>query len=311
MSRAALLIRTHYLDDGVRALIESFRSDDAFDVFALVDESRGPIDFGDIPKIAITPDLPASLGLYAETPNLMWRCGDYGLYLARRQLPDHELFWMIEPDVRICSAHPSSLLAGFPPPQEVDFLAARLRPAEPDWNWGRTMDAADGPIWRCLFPLVRLSARALDVMLEERRRASASFAQRGGDPLFWPNDEVFTASTLVRRGLVCRDLNDFGEVYESANFSFWLPISEREFARAGREGRIYHPVLSGQRYFTKLFRLAAEQGALDGLDQLIDTLIGTEWTEAEALSHHRSIAFARSQLQIVAGDTADSVAASG
>ena len=298
MSRAALLIRTHFIDDGVRALIDGLRRDDALDVFALVDERRGPLDFGDIPKVALAGDLPQSLGLYAETPNLMWRCGDYGLYAARQRLPEYGAFWMMEPYVRIHAAKPLGLLAGFPPPDEVDFLAASLRPAESDWNWARTMDPAEGPIWRCLFPLVRLSARAIDIMLDERRRASERFRVSGRDPVFWPNDEVFTASTLIRRGLVCRDLNDFGQVYDPANFSFWFPISERELAAGGQEGRIYHPVLSGQPYFTKLFRLANEQGNLEGLEQLIDSLVGVEWTPEEALGHHRAITFARSQLRL-------------
>ena len=104
MSRAALLIRTHYLDDRLRALIEPFRRGDAFDLIALVDERRGAIDFGDIPKIGLTADLAASLDLYAVTQNLLWRCGDYGLYAARQRFPQYDAFWMIEPDVRIRAA---------------------------------------------------------------------------------------------------------------------------------------------------------------------------------------------------------------
>ena len=77
MSRIALLIRTHVLDDQVRAFVETMRRDPVFDLFAVVDESRGRIDFGDIPKIPLTPDLPAELGLYGQAPNLFWRCGGY------------------------------------------------------------------------------------------------------------------------------------------------------------------------------------------------------------------------------------------
>ncbi len=300
MGGTALLIRTHYADAPLRAFIDLARADGAFDVFVLADESRGPVDVGDAPKIPVTPDLPAELGLYRETPNLLWRCGDYVLYAARQRLPGYEAFWMIEPDVRLCADKPSDILGRFPPPEAADFLAAHLRPAEPNWNWGRTMDA-DGPVWRCLFSLVRFSARALDIMLEARRRLSAAYPLSGKDPTFWPNDEAFAASTLVRAGLHCRDLNDFGQIYESVGFSYWLPVSEREVAASGREGWIYHPVLSGQRYFIKLFRLAVEQGALDNLEALVDRLIGAEWTAEEALGHHRAIELARSQLRIAAG----------
>lgn len=298
MSRTAVLIRTHYADEQLRAFAATLRSERMFDVYALVDETRGAVDLGDIPKIAVSMEAAAELGLCVATPNLLWRCGDYGLYLARRALPGYDAFWMIEPDVRLWSAAPSSILSKFPPPDEADFLAAHLRPAEPDWNWGRTMDLADGPVWRCLFALVRLSGRALDAMLVERRRLSALAAEKGADPAFWPNDEVFTASTLVRKGFVCRDFNNFGRIYEPVGFSFWIPLSERELAASGQEGWIYHPVLSGQRYFLKLFRLASEQGNLDGLERLVDSLVGSEWTEEEAVGHRRALAFARSQLKI-------------
>jgi hypothetical protein len=301
MSRTALLIRTHYADDQLRGFVDQLRAEAAFDVFVVADERRGPIDLGGAPKVPLTPELPAELGLYAQTQNLLWRCGDYALYAARRALPDYDAFWMIEPDVRLCSPRPSDILARFPPPDEVDFLAAHLRPAEPDWNWGRTMSAEEGPVWRCLYALVRVSARALDVMLEERLRMGRLFGHSGRDPEFWPNDEVFTASTLARRGLVCRDLNDFGQIYEPVGFSFWLPVSEREFEASGREGWIYHPVLSGQRYFIKLFRLASEQGNLDGLERLVDSLVGSEWTEEEAAGHRRALAFARSLKAPLAG----------
>jgi hypothetical protein len=294
MGRLALLIRTHYADDEVKAFIETLREPDAYDLYVLADEARGALDFGDVPKIALGPGIAAELGLYAQTPNLMWRCGDYGLYAARRALPEYDGFWLIEPDVRICSAAPGKLLARFPAPSEADFLAARLAPADKDWNWARTMDAAEGPIWRCLYSLVRLSARAVDVLFEARRRASAVFLDQGTDPNLWPNDEVFTASTLARAGLRCHDLNAFGEVYEPGGFSFWAPFTDKWVAQAGRDGHVYHPVLSGQRYFMKLFRLANEIGRLEVLDGLIDNLIGEEWTAEEAAGHHRAIALAMS-----------------
>lgn len=298
MSRIALLIRTHVLDDQVRAFVETMRRDPEFDLFAVVDECRGRIDFGDIPKIPLISDLPAELGLYGQAPNQFWRCGDYALYAARRMLPHYRAFWMIEPDVRINSSRPMGVLDRFPPPEEVDFLAGHLRPAEPDWNWGHTMDAAEGPIWRCLYSLIRISARAIDVLLAERQEASRRFEEGGRDPEWWPNDEVFTASTLARRGLACRDFNDFGEIYDGVGFSYWLPVSEHDLASSGREGWLYHPVLSGQRYFIKLFRIASQQGTLDRLDRVIDALIGTEWTEEEAVSHHRALEFARAQLRL-------------
>ena len=295
MSRIAVLIRTHFVDEALLAEAGRVAADGVFDVYALADETRAPLDFGPIPKLSLTPAVIAELGLYAAAPNLLWRCGDYGLYAARRALPQYEAFWMMEPDVRVNADLPSDVLARFPGPEEVDFLAGRLRPAEADWDWIVTMDAAAGLVWRCLFALTRVSARAIDLLYEARRQASAAHLAEGRDPAVWPNDEAFVATTLARSSLSARDLNDFGQVYEEAGFSFWFPLSQRELAASGRDGLIYHPVLTGNAYFLKLCRLAVRHGAVDALGDIVERMIGLEWTEEEAQGHRRVIDFLRTQ----------------
>ncbi len=289
----AVLIRTHYVDDQLLAFAGRLSEDGAFDVHVLADETRGPLDFGSIPKLSLTLESLAALGLYTQAPSLLWRCGDYGLYLARQALPQYDGFWMIEPDVRLKAARPSDILARFPGPEEVDLLAGRLRPADDDWDWGVTMDPAAGPVWRCLFAVIRLSARAIDLLYDVRRRASAEHLAEGRDPKLWPNDEAFVASTLAHSGLTLRDLNAFGQVYDDAGFSFWFPLSERELEATGREGFIYHPVLSGQAYFLKLCRLAVRQGAVGALDEIIERLTGVEWSPGEARGHRLALDFLR------------------
>ena len=295
MAGTAVLIRTHFVDEALLAQAGRIAAEGVFDVYAVADETRAPLDFGPIPKVSLTPAVISDLGLYAGAPNLLWRCGDYGLYAARRAVPQYDGFWMIEPDVRVNADRPSDVLARFPGPGEVDFLAGRLRPAEADWDWMVTMDPAGGPIWRCLFAVTRVSARAIDLLHETRLRASAAQVAEGRDPKLWPNDEAFVATTLAHSGLCVRDLNDFGPVYDEAGFSFWFPLSEREVAASGREGFIYHPVLGGNAYFLKLCRLAVQHGAVDALEGIVERLTGLEWTPEEAQGHRRAIDFLRAQ----------------
>ncbi len=200
---------------------------------------------------------------------------------------------MLEPDVRLKAGRPSDILARFPGPDQVDLLAGRLRPAGEDWDWGATMDPAAGPVWRCLFAVTRLSTRAIDLLYDARRRASAEHLERAGDPALWPNDEAFVASTIARSSLTLGDLNDFGQVYEDAGFSFWFALSERELEATGREGFIYHPVLSGQAYFIKLCRLAVREGAVGALEEIIERLTGVEWSPEEARGHRLALDFLR------------------
>jgi hypothetical protein len=134
----AILVRTHYADAEVRALIGGLAESSPHPVYALVDESRAPVAFGDTPKISMGPGLAAELGLYDGCQKLYWRCGDYGLYAARRALPDKARFWLIEPDVRIRMERPGEFFERFNA-DPSDLLVSWFRPAEPNWDWGRTM----------------------------------------------------------------------------------------------------------------------------------------------------------------------------
>ena len=223
MSRTALLIRTHFVDDQLRAFADRLRAEGVFDVFILADESREELDAGDLPKVSLRADTASALDLYDVPQNLFWRC---------------------------------------------------------------------------LFAVVRLSAVAIDTLYAARRRASLLHRARGRGPEAWPNDEAFVASTLARLGFASRDLNDFGQVYDEAGFSFWLPISQREFDTSGRDGWLYHPVLSGQPYFIKLCRLAMRLDALDELELIVERQIGVEWTADEAKGHRRAVDFLRTQREI-------------
>jgi hypothetical protein len=172
-------------------------------------------------------------------------------------------------------------------------LVSYLRPAEPGWDWGKTI-ADGGPVWRCLYPLVRISAAALDHMLEARRQAGQHFTAEGRDPQFWPNDEVFTATTLMRAGFCGRDLNASGQVYDPDSFGFWWPMSDRLLKDQGQKGFAYHPVLNGDRYFQKLFQLTCRLGDFAALEGAIDALTGVEWDEAQAANYRRAVALAKS-----------------
>jgi hypothetical protein len=288
----AILVRTHYVDDEVLRLISSLADSSRHPVYALVDESRGPIPFGTTPKIVLGPQTVGELGLYDQCQKPYWRCGDYGLYAARRALPEIKRFWMVEPDVRIRMDRPGVFFDRFDA-DPSDLIVSWFGPADTTWDWGRTMD--DGaPVWRCLFSLLRIGADAIDAMLGARQQMSARFVADACDPQFWPNDEVFTATTLMRKGFACRDLNALGAVYDPQTFGYWWPLSDRQVREQGQEGAVYHPVLNGDRYFQKLFHLACRLGDFSALEGAIEALTGLEWDEAQAVTYRRASALARS-----------------
>src|ERR1700761_4536176 len=159
-------------------------------------------------------------------PKWEWLCGDYALYRARAECPEAEHIWLIEYDVAINFARASDFFARFAD-DTADFLAFDYEPATPAWSWTRLMRPFGEPVMRCMFPVVRLSARALDHLLDQRR-ALAEVA-----PEVWPNDESFVATVLTRDGFVCRSLNEGLTTADS--FSWSRPHSMKEIPAKGAD----------------------------------------------------------------------------
>jgi hypothetical protein len=220
----------------------------------LVDERKGPVASagGPVDKISLTAQACRELGLYCPA-DFAWRCGDYGLYLARRQHPEIEHFWMIESDVRFLGGEAADFFAVFDR-VEADLLAGQIQAASPEWFWSHHASARDCAPFRCFFPVTRFSARALDALLAKRVAQSSRLTRR----LLWPNDEAFVATTLHAEGFICRDFNEFGQTfYARESFSFENVIDGQAFTAETPGVRMYHPVLFGEAYARKLERLNA------------------------------------------------------
>jgi hypothetical protein len=186
-----------------------------------------------------------------------WRCGDYGFYLARAQFPDEPFFWIIEPDVRFSAGGSAAFFEMFRNETTADLLVADLRPADHTYFWEFTIAARGLEVYRCIFPLVRLSARAIDYLLVKRQELS----QRPRRRREWPNDESFVATMLNNNPeMTCRDLNDFDRtLYNDDTLSFWKPLDGDALRMQDDRLTIYHPVLSGDDYQAKIRRVEAPQ----------------------------------------------------
>ena len=85
------------------------------------------------------------------------------------------------------------------------------------------------------------SAAAIDAMLAKRVAQSGSSQRRKA----WPNDEAFTATTLVNGGFDCRDLNEFARVYEPETFNWTTPLRGEDLPPVAEGLRFFHPVMFG------------------------------------------------------------------
>jgi len=222
----------------------------------VVDERCGEVDTAPWPKVSLTVPACERLSLYCPD-DVGWRCGDYGLYLARAAFPDEPFFWLIEPDVRFGGGGAAAFFDVFRSDTEIDLLVADLRRADRTYFWEFMVAARNLPVYRCIFPLVRVSARAIDYLLAKRVLLSRNRRRRRD----WPNDESFVATLLENNpDMVCRDLNDFGPtLYDDTTLSFWKPLDGEKLRMREDRVTIYHPVLFGGDYRAKMERVEAPQ----------------------------------------------------
>ncbi len=259
MRDTLVLLRTHRFDAQAAALAERLCTETDFRVAVVADESRGVVDCGPLPKLSMTEASCRALGLHWQA-DIGWRCGDYGFYLARAALPAATRVWLIEHDVLLRFDKLADFFGPFDD-EPADALLCQFRPAHADWYWYHGMRMRRSEVFRCLFPIVRLTDGAIDRLFAARQEASRSVALK----FEWPNDEAFVATEAMAAGLACKDLNDCGRVvYDDLSMSYHRPIDGDALTRLPMDGKIYHPVLFGA-------ALAAKQRALqrqEGRDSL-------------------------------------------
>ena len=254
-----ILIRTHYVDDVVDALADQLRRDTGWPVCLVVDETKGKLPgMAGREYLGLTQEVFAGLQLYS-TPDIGWRCGDYALYAARQAFPEASHFWMVEPDVRIGLGDVGPFFRHFEERPDYDLLATYYGRAGAEYMWTAMIAPFCAEPRKCMFPIVRFSAAALDYLLLQRRVLSSAFREerywdgRLRSLEIWPNDEVFTASMLHQGGFVASDINGLGgSFYNDQTFSYAFPISLARFGSRPLDGQIYHPVLQGEAFLRKV-----------------------------------------------------------
>jgi hypothetical protein len=239
-----ILVRATILSETTLAMADDLAAVSGQEVAFILD-GRNPVTMATSrPIIKLTADACSALGLYCP-PDFAWRCGDYGIYLARQQFPGATHLWLLEYDIRIAGGRVAAFFETFERRPEIDFLACNYRRASPDWDWYFNASGRDVLTFRCTFGIIRLSASAIDGLLAKRvQQAKISLRRR-----LCPNDEGFVATTLSNGEFSCADFNDFGRVFYNDNtMSLHIPVRGETFAPNMPGPMIHHPILWGADY---------------------------------------------------------------
>jgi len=232
----------------VLAFADHLQAISGYPTALVLDTGNGAVAPASHSVVELSRQRCAELNLYCPH-DFAWRCGDYGLYLARRRFPQVEHFWMIETDVRFYGPGASGFFRFFDDKKDVDFLAADLRPSDASWYWNGMALARNARPFRCLFPVTRLSSGAIDAAFKHRVTQGKKVRRR----VVWPNDEALVATTLMNEGFRCHDFNDFGETfYSPETFYYGRPLDGDHFEPALQSVQMIHPILFGEEYIAKV-----------------------------------------------------------
>lgn len=247
IGQPVMLLRMHRIDESATDYFVGIANQCGFHLVIVADNrSFRPSPRHKIDQINVSPEIYKEMGLYCER-DVMWRCGDYALYAARKALPEKEFYWLIEPDVYIHAGNIKHFFKNLEKSYEYDFVASRMYASDSSWAWHAAIAQYYARPHQCLFSFLGCSSQAVDYAFKERCRIGALFqeAQREPDQR-WPNDESFFASTLAAGGFACADLNDLGRrCYSRTTFKLNPPFSRRVVQAGPFDDLIYHPVLAG------------------------------------------------------------------
>jgi hypothetical protein len=253
--RNLILFRTHYFDSYLETIADELVRETGIPLCFVIDERRGAVEIPErFFKVSHTNEELERIGLFTEVDNLFWRCGDYVFYNAYHHFPDYDFYWTIEPDIYLNFENKSEFFDFFNEFDLVDCLALGLGEANPDWGLNYDgMHQFSERVYRCIYPIMRLSRGAVDFLSRERVALSARYLADGYQPFRWPNDESFTATMLMENGYSVRDFNDFGREFYRGEHMWGGPYAHRLLKEQPADGVIYHQVFSGETYRHKIF----------------------------------------------------------
>ena len=181
---------------------------------------------------------------------VMWTNCDYRFYYVKKFFPNYKYYWQIEYDVFCNAPTYEGFLKKFKN-NRADLLINEFRTTKKnsaDWIWNQHIDWAysdDKAIYRSLYPVVRLSARAVDFLYNQRLHYKKIYNPED-DKNRWQNCELFTATELMNNGFLCENLDEPNVRYQP---NFYLN-DDRFFLIP--DNKLYHPVKSVQSEISKL-----------------------------------------------------------
>lgn len=265
-------MRTHYINTAVVSEYNKLMSslDDSFHCILFIDNHENIIHTKKnvVTLSLIINNLTVNAFLYSETVhkelklpyytdnpenqdfgNMMWYNSDYPLYAIRKYFPGYDYYWSFENDV-FCNGNSYKPFFNNYKKDDSDLIISDYRDVsdEKDWYWQYNTDWCfeQNRVYGCLFPVLRMSAKAVDFLYKKRLEHAKIFKKlltnskknltQEHNNLRWIFCEAFTATELTNNGFKCRSLEE--------PYIRYLPVYNLNVQRIfeNPDFKLYHPV---------------------------------------------------------------------
>jgi hypothetical protein len=258
--RVAVLLRTHVETENVRRSLRLLAEGQGYDAYLLAHEEPGRnLDAGPLPKLSHSLQSIRDLGFHVESPYFLMHCADILFGWAAQQLPDYDFYVMLENDVFLRDGDPPYLdriSEALGQVGAMDLAIVKLGRSDPVWIWHGAVARSYPEVFTSFFPLVVVSKRGAEHLLQERLREQARTPPEHRTPQGTGEDhimfcEAFIASALWGGGYNILDLNELVPgSYQDEYFNTGPP---QLFDDPGLRGAadLVHPVLSDREFLDK------------------------------------------------------------
>lgn len=167
---------------------------------------------------------------------VQWANSDYRFYYVRSHFPNYDYYWQIECDVFCNAKSYTGFLNNFTD-NDTDLLGTHFKSINPtEWIETHFLEWAypEQKLSTIFFPAIRLSARALDFLYNQRLVHKEIFREIPQKNQ-WVGCETFVATELALNGFTCANIENqrvfLNPVYLNDEVFFMMP-----------DDRIYHPI---------------------------------------------------------------------
>ena len=271
--KTLLVLGTHFIDENIISEFRKMKSTFNVDAVLAIDNTNLKMDFQSRVENRIFFDtsvkcffFDSSLNEKLQLPHfnffgakkfekVMYANGDYRFYYIRKFFPDYDYYWLLEYDVFCNGETYEGFLDKFKD-NRADLIINEFRIENKNgswvWTYGLDWIYKDVEIYGSLFPVVRLSARAVDFLYKRRLAQREIFQNYTEQNKRWTYCEIFVPTELMHGGFICENLNE-----ERVKFLPYVYLNdERIFLKP--DNHLYHPVKSVKSEISKILNQYAD-----------------------------------------------------